>query len=336
MGPVLIFDKSTLQGLSPNEAVWLDNFYLANITPIFFVETLADLEKEVQKGRTAEEVVGSLAYKTPDYSSKPNAHHRYLLEGELFAGQEVDMVYGRPHITGGKQVELGNKKGVFFDPSPEEEALSRWQDGKFLEVERFNAKKWREELSGIDLEATYRAYQVLFPTGKPKDLEGIKKIVDQFIDAADQENVLKFGLMLIGVSPNSVEEILKKWRIQGRVSVRQFAPYFTFVFSVELFFNFGIATDLIGRGRPSHKIDLAYLYYLPFCNVFSSNDKLHLSIAPFFLREDQELITGTELKEDLVKLNSHYASLPPDIKARGIVSFAQYKRRLFSHVSSVG
>lgn len=82
MGPVLIFDKSTLQGLSPNEAVWLDNFYLANITPIFFVETLADLEKEVRKGRTPEEVVGSLAYKTPDYSSKPNAHHRHLLEGE--------------------------------------------------------------------------------------------------------------------------------------------------------------------------------------------------------------------------------------------------------------
>ena len=48
LGPILIFDKSTLQGLNVDEAVWLDNFFMANITPLFFIETLADLEKEVR------------------------------------------------------------------------------------------------------------------------------------------------------------------------------------------------------------------------------------------------------------------------------------------------
>jgi hypothetical protein len=43
LGPITIFDKSALQALSLDEAVWLDNFYLANITPLFLVETLADL-----------------------------------------------------------------------------------------------------------------------------------------------------------------------------------------------------------------------------------------------------------------------------------------------------
>jgi hypothetical protein len=38
VGPVPIFDKSALQALSLDEAVWFDNFYLANITPLFFVE----------------------------------------------------------------------------------------------------------------------------------------------------------------------------------------------------------------------------------------------------------------------------------------------------------
>ena len=60
-GPSLIFDKSVLQALNPDEAMWLDNFYITNITPLFFVETLADLEKEVQAGRTPEQVVGNLA-----------------------------------------------------------------------------------------------------------------------------------------------------------------------------------------------------------------------------------------------------------------------------------
>ena len=51
MGPILIFDKSSLQGLNIDEAGLLDHFYLSNITPIFFIETLADLEKEVRAGK---------------------------------------------------------------------------------------------------------------------------------------------------------------------------------------------------------------------------------------------------------------------------------------------
>src|SRR5712692_4313532 len=60
-GPILLFDKSVLQSLSVDEAVWLDTFYFPCITPLFFTETLADLEKEVQKGRSPEDVVGNLA-----------------------------------------------------------------------------------------------------------------------------------------------------------------------------------------------------------------------------------------------------------------------------------
>ena len=70
-GPILIFDKSALQALSVDETNWLDNFFLTNITPIFYAETLADLEKEVHAGRTPEEVVGQLAVKTPDMQSSP-------------------------------------------------------------------------------------------------------------------------------------------------------------------------------------------------------------------------------------------------------------------------
>ena len=64
-GPILLFDKSVLLSLSVDEAVWLDTFYFPCVTPLFFTETLADLEKEVQKGRSPEDVVGNLAEKTP-------------------------------------------------------------------------------------------------------------------------------------------------------------------------------------------------------------------------------------------------------------------------------
>lgn len=59
VGSILIFDKSTLQSLSVDESCWLDNFFRPNITPLFFVETLADLEKQVARGRTPEQTVVS-------------------------------------------------------------------------------------------------------------------------------------------------------------------------------------------------------------------------------------------------------------------------------------
>jgi len=324
MGPVIIFDKSLLESLNVNEAHWLDNFFLTNITPLFFIETLADLEKEIKTGRTPEQVVGNLAYKTPDLNSKPSVHHTSLLQAELSGLEKIEMEHGRPIISGGQALELGGKTGVVFQPSPEEEAFSRWQKYQFLELERLHAKTWRKGLSNIDFEETYKLYQTFFPLGKPKNLEDVKKFVDFYIDGPDQQNVLVFGLSSLGIVPYAQVKIISRWTESGKPQIREFAPYFTHVFSVDFFFNLAIASDLIGRERPSHKIDIAYLYYLPFCMVFTSSDKLHLKMAPFFLRENQTFVLGEELKKDLSKLDEHYDSLPESVKERGTMSFAFY------------
>jgi hypothetical protein len=322
MGPVLIFDKSTLESLNPDEAMWLDNFFLSNITPLFFIETLADLEKEVRTGRTPEAVVGGLAYKTPDAGSKCNVYHMSLLVGELAGAAIIDMTYGRPHIPGGQAMELGGRTGIIFQQSPEEEAFHRWQQGEFLQLERSQARMWRRSLSGINLEMNYREFQRFFPIGKPKTLADVKRFVDFYLSGPDQEAILSFGLSLLGVPENGQKNVRLRWRGLGKSPVREFAPYFTHIVSVDLFFNLAVAADLIGRGRPSHKIDVAYLYYLPFCMVFTSNDKLHADIAPFFLSNDQSFVAGSELKADLGKLDAHYDALPSEVKKRGVMSFA--------------
>ncbi len=50
MGPSALFDKSFLQSLSVDESVWFDHFFSANISPLFYIETLADLDKEMSRG----------------------------------------------------------------------------------------------------------------------------------------------------------------------------------------------------------------------------------------------------------------------------------------------
>lgn len=153
-GPVLLFDKSALQSLTVDEAVWLDTFYFPCITPLFFVETLADLEKEVQKGRSPEEVVGNLAEKTP-LGGAINVHHHALSLNELL-GRRFDL-RRVPAVAGGKPVATRDgRRGVVFDPPPEAAALKRWQERDFLRVERQFAKSWRDALSDIDLARVYR------------------------------------------------------------------------------------------------------------------------------------------------------------------------------------
>ncbi len=109
-GPILIFDKSLLEALSPDEAVWLGQFYRVNMTPMFFVETLADLEKEVTEGgRTPEQVVGRLAEKTSVMAVDPNLHHSRLCAGDLM-GHHVEM---RNLVVrgAGRSVQKGEQKG---------------------------------------------------------------------------------------------------------------------------------------------------------------------------------------------------------------------------------
>lgn len=219
MGPIIIFDKSVLESLNPDEAMWLDNFFLSNITPLFFIETLADLEKEVRKGRTPEQVVGSLAYKTPDMSSKLNVYHKILIEGELHGFTEVDMKYGRPIVPKGKVKELEGKTGIIFEPSPEEEAFSRWQKYEFLELERSLAKSWRHELSNINLQKVYDFFQKFFPIGKPKTLEDVKKYVDFHINEPDQKAVLIFCLSLLDISLEAQKEIIARWEKSGKLPI---------------------------------------------------------------------------------------------------------------------
>ncbi|MCZ6905225.1 MAG: hypothetical protein O7F56_06120, partial [Acidobacteria bacterium] len=153
-GPIILFDKSVLQSLSIDEAVWLDTFYFPCITPLFFVETLADLKKEVQKGRSPEEVVGNLAEKTP-IGGGINVHHQTLCVSELLGrGVELRRV---PVVSGGKPVTTGDgRRAVVFDPPPETEALKRWEERDFLEVEHQFARAWRDALSEIDLDAIFR------------------------------------------------------------------------------------------------------------------------------------------------------------------------------------
>src|SRR5580704_12483191 len=302
MGPFLIFDKSSLESLNLDEAVFLDNFYMSNITPLFFVECLADLEKAIRSKSTPEQLVGSLADRTPESQSYSNVHHMNLLKGELSRQFDLTSVRGRVALAGGKRVQLGDRKGMIFERSKEQEAFSRWVKREFLDIERTIAKEWRKALTAIDLDAMVKTVMAeLGHWRKPKSLADAKQIADTIIDSMDPEWLLRFGLDLLGV-PESTDWVINDWNVRRRPPLRDYAPYFVFMLTINIFFCVVLPTQLLSKVKPSHKVDLAYLYYLPFCSVFTSKDNFHADIVPLFLDSHQTFVTGFDFKADLKKL----------------------------------
>jgi len=322
MGPITIFDKSFLQSLSLDEAVLFDHFFLSNICPIYFLETLADLKKIVKSGRSPEKEVSILAAKTPQHG-KPNMFHTEIYTGNLL-GYEVPMTLGQIVVKGGKPVKTPDQTGIIYEPSPEEEALSRWQDGKFFEVEQTFAKNWRFALKSMSFK---RVIKNLKKVGlRPKEcrtLEQSKHMAESLVSQSRlsvEHTHLLFDLLNL---PSDIEgKVLQNWRKDLCPPLIKFAPYAAYFLIVELFFFIAAAANQISQEKVTNKIDLAYIYYLPFAMLFVSSDKFHRRCVPLFLRENQRFIWGPDLKDDLKNLDQYYSILSEREREKGLSAIA--------------
>lgn len=320
-GPLLIFDKSALQSFSLDEAIMLDVFFLTNIVPVFYVEVLADLDKDDPRGHAAESVVSELADKTPVVSSSPNAFHERLVVGNLL---------GRPTPMTGQIVldravarrAADGAVGFHVEEAPEVELLGRWQRREFNDVERMHARTWRASLAGVDFGNMIEfAKNAVPPDRKIASLADAKAFADWFVAERDPA-VLMFALEFLRVPDAFKDDIRARHASQGQPPLGRFAPYAAYVLTVDLVFALGMSISRISPQKSNNMIDVSYLYYLPFCMVFVSGDKLHARLAPLFLRPDQSFAWAPELKAALRDLHEYYAPHRDEIERVGLYSFA--------------
>ncbi len=324
-GPTIIFDKSVLQSLSEDESIWLDAFYHSIITPLFYVETLADLSKDTGS-RSAEDIVRIIANKVPEMGSSPNTHHRELVVGNLL-GYKVDSSR-RPILSGGKSYKLNNKVGVVFDEHPETKAFQRWQKQEFKEIEREIASLWRQALAEFDYDYYLNFVKQIIGKDfvKPKSIEESFQMASKITRGeCNRYKLLLLAKNLFNISDEGFREILRVWNKKGMVSMYDFAPYACHVLKVDLFFILCTSSGLISRERSSNRADISYLYYLPFSSIFTSSDNLHKRVVPLFLESDQRFIYGPDLKKDLRELDEYFfKTKSDDEKKGGVFGFAWY------------
>lgn len=322
MGPITLFDKSFLQSLTDDESVWFGHYFMPVVCPLFYVETLADLDKDVGERRTPENEVSIIARKFPEQSACPCSHHGSLAIGELL-GHGVPM-NGQIPMSGGRAVQSAGKVGVLYEGSLEAEAFARWQQGRFSDIERGMARKWREGLHAIDLESIAKTLREIGLDARTcKSLAAARELAQSVVAGREKHfQRMELAINLLKIPREYHQAIVERWSSIGYPPLIEYAPYVAHVVSVELFFQFALAAHQIGTERASNRIDIAYLHYLPFCMMFVSNDKLHRRCAPHFLRDDQEFVWGPDLKNDLARINEHFMAFPDSEKERGIMAFA--------------
>lgn len=289
---------------------------------MFFVETLADLHKVMREGRTPEEEVSIIADKTPEMHGMVNSFHGEMCIADLL-GYSIPLT-GQIMLPRGRPVRHGNQSGVVFEESPEVQAFRRWQEHKFTEVERGFARVWRQMLNLVDSDKLARALRGFgLRPGRCKTLEHAKKIADAMIISRDNLiDRIRFTFWLLGIPKTFQKHIFLRWTLEERPPLIEFAPYASFVLSVQIFFQIARAAELVSK-KPSAVMDISYLFYLPFCMVFTSSDRLHERCVPLFLRPDQEFISGLDLKADLIRIVDHFDSVPEVEKEKGLHAFAE-------------
>jgi len=324
MGPAILVDKSTLQMLSGEEMSFLRQYYSVVYCPTLFFEILGDLAKHQDISASKREVF-KVACKVNGIDSFFTAPCKQLIVAELL-GHKVHMD-GRPVISGAqKVVDCEGQRGVFIDEQPEFEALRKWTQGKFSEIESDIALDWRNRTRQVDFADT----KEFFGSMKINDINEMKCYIDALVDIENGQSELLVCLLQHATADGKTRDaILSRWRNANSPLIKKYAPYCYYFLRVLLMFSSCVAKSLIGAGkRGTNLIDIEYLFYLPFCKSFTSNDIFLRDFSALFLTEEQSFVWGQTLKADLKSFSMYwkergneerskhqkmYGNYPPDL-----------------------
>lgn len=306
--PTIIIDKSILEALSDAETHCLGRYYLAVSTHVLMSEIGADLKKEFNDERNPEEVVSLLSNRMHGLY-RFNTNWYTLLELSLL-GHKIPIDQMAPMYLEGRETYIpGVGRGMYLDEQKERKTLFAWANGEFSESDYKMAEQWRSEIDKIDLKSWHQNLDNKLRRLKSKSFDDILPFVKDILNNPKfQFELLQFLVKLANVSEENSTTIFNRWNNCGMPQIQDFSEYGYYCLKVYLIFWWALYSGLVGP-RSTHCVDLHYLYELPFCRIFSSNDKLHKNLSRLLLTDQQIFITGQDLKNDLKRIEEYVETL---------------------------
>jgi hypothetical protein len=310
--PNVIFDKSFIQMLGPDELRELSIFFGLVSTPILKTEILADLQKKPQDDRDYLAIVKSLSEKMAQ-SGLEALNYRAAALGELRGIVKVPM-HGALLIDGNAPHVRFRYGGMVVDGRELQWDWRRWSQGQFTEEEIQEATNHWRILEEYDPEEFCRQRREMVKKnfGHCNNLEELVSYLESLIvdpKPMTQDLILRLTLSTLYAGPDAVGPCLSAFRAGQITSVRDSFPYAVSVMKIFMTYVTALARGFF-EPRRSDMCDLEYLYYTPFCRVFVSGDRLHKSMwkatttrALFY--------TGAEFRADL-KMRAELRNKDPE------------------------
>lgn len=329
MGPFLIMDKSTFQGLSFECITFITRFYQHRLSPILLREITSNLAKGNSEGSNVEfrKKVAELAKKAQFSQASVLIGANRMARMELLSGPPIPMNGYQAPREGVIEINTPETgRGFFFDEHPMVGVLRNWADGNFSETDLLTAQSVRNEDSSVSLMSLYQNAEKgpIAPTFKSLE-EAVAWFDEVRLLATPRNRILRVARHLFANHPGYVGMVMWRWRRAGRPALENFAPYAEYYVRVVMIYHYGFLCDFIKRGKKSKAhLDMQYIYYLPFCNVFSSDDKDLIKLVEFFLQPDQEFVSKADLQKDLKRLAAYFADMSEEQKAAFYAEYNHY------------
>jgi hypothetical protein len=205
--------------------------------------------------------------------------------------------------------------------------LLRWRFEMPSELDAQSATEWRQAIKSVDLEKAKAQLKKTYPEiPHVASLTALGDVVDALLRVGDQRALLEMCLEDAHLDDGLRAEIRTRWERTKDQALRSFAPYAYFCFRIRMLFHCALANDLVST-KSSNTADLVYLYYAPFCKLLSSNDKLHVALAPLVLRPDQQFVRTDSLRADLGAIAYFWDSLSTEHKGMWFDRFGHWPPR---------
>jgi len=315
MGPNLIIDKSTFQGLSAAEHSLLGVLFKQGLPPVLGYEIIADLAKKSTGRRRMKkppkEKVQELARKFHGSGPVVVVDYRTACLGNL-NGTRVPMTGQLPVGHGTRHDHEDGSWGLMIDLHPINRAIMRWSAGHFLTPEQVFAEGWRNQYKGLKPEAfRQRLHQERLVSRRVEHPSELRAAVDAVFDLDGHQQIwLEWLLDQLRVGTGRKAAIMGRWTLAGEPHLREYAPYAAHCVRSMLALDIAVRSRLL-KWNSTHIYDLQYLFYQPFCMVFASTDNLHRLLSPVLKRRNQDFLDGAVLKIELAALNAADVGIGP-------------------------
>lgn len=303
MGPTLLLDKSAFQALTSDEMHSITKYFQWNRVEILLYEIISNFLKET-KTASLRNQASILADKVSVIDSVQNVNYIHLCLSNL-CGKSV-LMDGRPIVAPTKIGTLDDGQvGALIDDTPFCEMIYRWQRGEFNKQDEGLANLWKgikDNSKADDCLKFLQANRIIFP--RCTSINELKIEINNLLRNPKVESVfLDMFLSYQAVDPKT-KGLIKNRLEQCPYSLQRIAPYAFYCLNVFTLFLGAYKFDLLLKKKTDDQIDLEYLFYLPFCHVFSSNDKFHITLAPPLMRKDQCFLLGEDLKKGIQEIES--------------------------------